>query len=473
MIIRKPVKSKKKPEFVTTPEMQGKIIALMYQDPSFLKEVSGSILPELFDSKIHQVLVEIALDFSKASPGEKVTEAVVLEEMRRKTPEEEHPYVLDTFRAITSDPLTEREYVKDSITPFVQQRKVEDALRLAADAYEHHDYKEIRRLINEAVDYSLEMKGIPTKRKSTKELMMKEFKEPKWLIPGILPEGVSLLVGRPKMGKSYMILESLIAMSCGGYALGNEELRCPKRGVLYISLEDGERRLKSRIRDLAGESGFNDNFCFETEWPKLDQGGAQKLESWLDDNPDVDVVVIDTWQRIKGKTSGKANAYENDVDLMAPLKVMADRRGISVVLVHHSRKASAPDPLDEVSGSTGLTGSVDAILLLRRDKTGNSTLYVRGRDVEENEYALKRSETGGWTLEGKAEDRLTPDQQQIVDLLKARGTLRMMEIAEGIWKTRQATNDIIKRLVNKGVIILAPYGGYMLKSESDLSVSLS
>lgn len=456
-------KSKTKVEFATSKEMQAKYLALMIQDQAFRKEVSGYLQAELFDSTIHRGLFEILKDFSKTSPDSEVTEALMLEGIARRCPEEERSFAVKTYKELSSDPLTDRELVKSCIRPFVVARKMEDALRLSVDLYEKGKFSEIRLLIDDAEEYGRSVTASPIERKSTKGLKMKKFEDPKWLIPTILPEGVSLLAGRPKMGKSYLVLESLIAMSCGGFAFGSKDLQCPKRGVLYISLEDGEKRLQSRIQELAGDAGFNENFYFETEWPKLDKGGLQKLEKWLDDAPEVDVVAIDTWQRIKGETSSKGNAYENDVNLMTPLKAMADKRGISIVLIHHTRKASADDPLDEVSGSTGLTGSVDTILIIRRDKGGNPSLYVRGRDVEQEEYALERSETGGWTLEGKLEDRLTPEQQQVIDVLAEYKTLRLVEIAARIGKSKQAVLSLVSKLIRKGLVISSPYGGYELK----------
>lgn len=456
-------KSKKKIEFASTPEMQQKYLGLMLADREFLKEVSGYLQPELFNSSVHGCLFEILSDFHKVSPDAEVTEAVVLEGIARTFPPEEQSFAVDAYKEISADPLPDREFVRSCIRPFVSARVMEDALRLSVDLYEKGRYSEIVELISKAGAFGRSGVESP-KTFSAKDLSKMEFKEPQWLVPGILPEGVSLLVGRPKMGKSYLILETAIALSNGGFALGNEGLRCPEKGVLYVSLEDIDRRLQTRIRELAGAEGFSENLHLATSWPKLDQGGLEQLETWLDENPSVEVVVIDTWMRIRGRASKHANAYESDVLLMEPLKTMADRRGISVILVHHSRKASADDPIDEISGSTGLSGSVDGIILLRRDKGGNPSLYVRGRDVEEEEFALERSETGGWTLEGRLEDRLTPEQQQIIDLLKEYKTIRLVEIAARLGKSKTAVSNILSRLVRKGLVVSTRYGGYELKT---------
>lgn len=323
-----------------------------------------------------------------------------------------------------------------------------------------HGIEAWNTIIEQATEYGQKRVEVP-RTFTAAELRNMECREPEWIIPKILPEGSALLVGRPKMGKSFFILETCLAMACGGYALGREELQVPQRNVLYISLEDIERRLKKRIAGLNGE--WSANFHMTTSWPKLDQGGLPALEAWLDLHPDVKVVVIDTWGRIKGRTNGRADAYENDVNLMEPLKTMADRRGVSVILVHHARKMSGEDPLDEVSGSTGLTGSVDAILLLRRDNLGRPTLYVRGRDVEEKEYALQREQNGGWTFAGMAEDRLTLDQQTIVDALsESEKPMSSKELAEIIGKSRPATLNILSRLNQKGITLCPSKGVYEL-----------
>jgi hypothetical protein len=315
-----------------------------------------------------------------------------------------------------------------------------------------HGIEAWKSIISKATEWGTKVVAIP-QTFTAAELQNMDCPEPSYLVPGILPEGVSLIAGRPKMGKSFLILEILLAIACGGFVLGREEIKVLKRAVLYITLEDIPRRLKGRIHSLSGDSGWAQNFHMATSCPKFDQGGIDALETWLDLHPDVSVVVIDTWGRIKGRANGKSDAYENDVRLMEPIKCMADKRGVSIILVHHTRKLPGEDPLDEVSGSTGLTGSVDCILLLRRDTSGKPTLYIRGRDVEENELALQREKTGGWTLLGKAEERLTEEQAAAVDALRQAGKpLTSKAIRAVTGQSISACSHMMRKLLQRGIV---------------------
>ena len=70
---------------------------------------------------------------------------------------------------------------------------------------------------------------------------------------------------------------------------------------------------------------------------------------------------------------------------------LAARYNLAVLVVHHLRKMAAADPLDEVNSSIGLTGGVDGVMILKRERTrADATIFVAGRDVEEEkEFALR------------------------------------------------------------------------------------
>jgi len=143
-----------------------------------------------------------------------------------------------------------------------------------------------------------------------------------------------------------------------------------------------------------------------TEWPRLDQGGAELLDESLTKHPDARLVVIDTLARIRKPVGGK-NVYAEDYAALQELLPLAAKHGVAILVVHHLRKAEAADPQDTISGSTGLTGGVDGYMILQRTRGSKGpTLYVDGRDIEEpEEYALIWNvHTATWTIEGPAEE---------------------------------------------------------------------
>jgi hypothetical protein len=236
------------------------------------------------------------------------------------------------------------------------------------------------------------------------ELMGMEFDPTRWVVPDVLPEGLSLLVGKPKKGKSWMALGMCEAVAAGGVALGTK--RVERGDTLYLALEDNKKRLKKRLQKILNGATAPDNMHLHTEWPRLDEGGAEALDAWLTEHPDARLVVIDTLARIRKEGRGQ-NIYAEDYAALEQLLPLASKHGVAIVVVHHLRKMAASDPLDEISSSTGLTAGVDGFLILRRTPGSKGpTLYVDGRDIEEpTEYALMWNlNTATWSIEGEAEE---------------------------------------------------------------------
>lgn len=240
--------------------------------------------------------------------------------------------------------------------------------------------------------------------KSAAKLLETEMQPTRWAVPGVLPEGVSLLAGKPKQGKSWMALGLCESIAAGGVALGNT--RVEKGEALYLALEDNERRMQKRLKKVLDGRPCPPGLHYAVEWPRLQEGGTEALEGWLSDTPAARIVVVDTLQKVRTAARGQ-NVYAEDYAALESLLPLAARYGVAIVVVHHLRKGEAADPQDEISGSTGLSGGVDGYLILRR-KPGSKgpTLYVDGRDIEEpEEYALHwNHNTAGWTIEGTAEE---------------------------------------------------------------------
>jgi AAA domain-containing protein len=85
------------------------------------------------------------------------------------------------------------------------------------------------------------------------ELQRKVFPPIKWIVPGYLAEGCTLLAGRPKLGKSWLALDIGLAVAAGRYVLG--EILCEAGDVLCLALEDNERRLNAASPSCLAPSG--------------------------------------------------------------------------------------------------------------------------------------------------------------------------------------------------------------------------
>lgn len=217
------------------------------------------------------------------------------------------------------------------------------------------------------------------------------------LIEGLLYTGTYLFVGAPKLGKSFLMAQLAYHISTG-IPLWNYTVR--KGTVLYLALEDDYRRLQERLYRMFGTNS-TDNLFFAVSADSLGNGLDAQLQRFIQERADTNLIIIDTLQKVR-EVGGDNYSYANDYEIITRLKQFADRYGICILLVHHTRKQTADDKFDMISGTTGLLGAADGAFLLQKEKrTSNAaTLEVSGRDQQDQKLYLKRNtETLLWELE--------------------------------------------------------------------------
>jgi hypothetical protein len=296
----------------------------------------------------------------------------------------------------------------------------------------------------------------------------------KFILPSLVPEGATLLVSRPKLGKSWLVLDIAIAIAAGRFTLG--ELKPVPGDVLHLALEDGRRRLQRRITKLLPTflGSWPAGMEIATEWPRADQGGLDEIEQWLVKAKSPHLVVIDTLAQFRRLPStNKQPGYLDDYAAISGLQKLANKYNVGIIIVHHDRKAEADDVFDTVSGTLGLTGAADTILIMKR-QTGGVTLHVRGRDVEEAELALQfNKETCRWTILGTATDiHRSAERKRILDVLKDADTplqAKDIHIMAGL-RTRNATDVLLGKMVRDVEIVRAERGRYALP-ETDRQIA--
>jgi hypothetical protein len=282
-----------------------------------------------------------------------------------------------------------------------------------------------------------------------------ELPEARWAVPGVLPEGVTILAGKPKIGKSWLALGLGIAVGSGGRALG--QIAVEPGEALYMGLEDNVRRLQKRMRKMLADREAPTRLDVTTDWPQLDEGGVEALDAWLTKRPDARLVVIDTLKKIRPREGGSRSVYDLDYEALEPLVPLASGQGVAILVVHHLRKLEAGDPLDMISGSTGLTGGVDGAMVLKRDRgKQDATLVVDGRDIEEPaEFALRwDADIASWSLMGDAEEyRQSEERRRIVDLLERLDEpMYPKDIAEALEKNRSTTRVLLANMKQDGQV---------------------
>ena len=275
-------------------------------------------------------------------------------------------------------------------------------------------------------------------------LYYKPLEHPKMLIDGILSDGLAIMAGDSKIGKSWMVLWMCLQISKGEPVWG---LPTRKTDVVYLALEDREWRVQQRMQDLTDTPPENLHFGFS-----CGQLGAElesQIEDVLKDYPSTGLIFLDTLQMVRDNVSAKVNAYAQDYKDLSSLKKIADNHGICIFVVHHTRKErDGGNIFNDMTGSTGIMGVADTGMILRKeDRFGdNATLCITGRDVEEKK--LKMQMCG---VKWEITEELSAD-----DLRKERIPDFVFKVVDFLFEHRQFEGTVTELLAAVGNTELKP-----------------
>lgn len=265
---------------------------------------------------------------------------------------------------------------------------------------------------------------------SMADLQKRTFKEPKWVIQNVLPTGTILLAARPKMRKTFLALQLGLAVCAGRKFL---DWKCDQADVLFLGLEDNERRLRSRIKllqtfdlsppDLSGFRYWTGGVDISPTTGKeyvsdpdeaartyaafpRGQAGVDALGKFLDVFPRTRLIVIDTYAHFRDQSNNR-DVYQRDVDQMMPITRLAAQREVCIIVVHHEKKGLASqesgDFMEDASGTSGITGTVDGVMSIKgkrgiQQENEERVLLLSGRDIP-HDITLDMAfdaERGGW-----------------------------------------------------------------------------
>jgi len=320
--------------------------------------------------------------------------------------------------------------------------------------YSKEDIKEALFILTGKKEEPQEKQGDKIKVFTIAELLKKEFAELVFYVLGLIVEGITLLSGNPKAGKTRLAIGFAIALSIGGLALG--KIPVEKISILFLALEGGEKRFQKTLKDM---NAFEvDNFYYRTDWPQGHEG-IKALNLFCAQHPEVKLIIIDTWARFAGLED--YSDYAATVSAMTGFSFLAEKYGVSFLLIHHTRKQIAEDFVLSSLGSTGIPGSVDTILVLKRDRgTSRAKLLITGRDLEDSELILEWDrELNGWALLGNAEEvQTTPERQCIYEILEQYGALSPIEVWEklhelGDRRKPESIRYLLFKMKNDGKVI--------------------
>jgi hypothetical protein len=224
---------------------------------------------------------------------------------------------------------------------------------------------------------------------SADNLKKMQFENTEFIIDKMLPVGMTLLIGAPKVGKSWLLLLLADCITTAFPVFGNTVFsRFP---VLYYTLEDSVRRCKYRLNKI--NSSWNKNLFF-SETARGTGGLIHDIKAL-----NIKVVIIDTFGAFSTVHDG--NDYYETTRIIREIKEIADTLKVAILLVHHTRKNSVGgDWTSEVMGSQGLVGAADCIISLKRNRDStDGQLLITGRDISDSHIDIY-FDNGIWTRRG-------------------------------------------------------------------------
>lgn len=309
-----------------------------------------------------------------------------------------------------------------------------------------------------------------------------QFPPLEYAVAGIIPEGFGLLVAPPKAGKSWLVCG--IGLSCAAGWLALERIRVDKRPVLYLALEDGPRRLQSRSRSLMRGEPIPAGIHFVTK-AKPTEVIPMITEFMVRHPGDKPLIVVDTLGKARPPRPAGADLYAWDYAIGTQLKNTIDATpGSSLLVVHHTRKTESSDFVDSVSGSQGIAGSADFVVVLARKRhSDQAVLNVTGRDVAEAEYALAATD-GLWRLDGttladarqtaqtrRESGRLGDRALEVLAFVNARSETRPADVAKALGLDPKQAGEVLGRLFESGAIHRPKRGVYVRTSTAESAES--
>lgn len=298
------------------------------------------------------------------------------------------------------------------------------------------------------------------------ELMRTDLPPVNFIVDNLIPDGLTILGAKPKAGKSWFALQLALAISTGSIFL--DKYPCKKGAVLYLALEDNFIRLKSRMEMLGAEG--NELLTFQVARLKGNKAGYAYIANWAEQHKgNAKLIVVDTLVRFKEKPKGRPRGmYDEDTETLAPLHNFSSKYGIASLVVHHQKKQKEDDWADNFSGSQGITGVVDTMMLLnRKDDENTATMRIKGRDIQESTLDLMFNPTTYWwelcndkadfIINGYGKSSNSDESLmtvQIIKLLRDRPTssLSLPEITDSTGRDKRLVHRCLKKLQDMDIV---------------------
>ena len=388
------------------------LMALAFSHPEDIFTECDWLSGDMFGTYRHQKIYCILQEAYKAKKlwldgieiSHEISEMMVSAELF-EFPEDVHSYFNNLYTHY-SYPLKDMAYCATTVFDLYKKRRI---LAVNADFAAKSSQADGTGLNDILFRFKKELEEIEALNISQKEplsvpadtILNTDWPEPVWVVEKMLPTGLGFIGGKPKGGKSWLMLQLAWCVGTGAHFLG---YKTNKGKVLYMALEDSKRRLKSRMKKQGWTNGTNVRFMtleqFDSRIGNLSKGGGRKLVEIMKDDL-FNLIIIDT----QARAFGGNNQFDPSevLDVLSPIQKTAIELNTTVLFVDHMPKLTGAnkDIISDLYGSVAKVGVADTLLGLYRDRgqTG-ATLSVLGREVIEFDLNVTVDwDTGTWSAE--------------------------------------------------------------------------
>ena len=303
------------------------------------------------------------------------------------------------------------------------------------------------------------------------QLLALEFEPQPWIVPGLLPAGLAVLVSAPKVGKTWLSMQLVYTLAAGGKWLHWD---LPEGiGSRCYWMENDHQSLQGRFLKIQAEQPAGlpivhtvGQFTGATLAERL-ANITTDIEQRLQDGFPLRLVVIDTLQLLQGLGRANDNAYKADVIALAELRKVALRFRICILALHHTNKSTCnyddnDDPLMSVNGSNGIVGTANTIMIIQRPRGGDTgVLHVTGHQVGDQKIPM-RFDKPLWTFDPNLDPDLAVTvgiENRVLAAIKAGAdSLDQLHAALTGYKRQQIT-DALRELRDKSLVTQDQHGG--------------
>ena len=310
--------------------------------------------------------------------------------------------------------------------------------------------KDLKELVREAVRAQIDTN--PIEAETAVHMANDESVGPGWVVPGYIAAGLTILGGDPKVGKSLWSLATCLAITRGRRWMGAVE--CNRQKVLYLSLEDPRWTLKERIINMS-DGDIPANLLLKQEFPRMGQKGWDTLALQLQVDPAIKLVIIDTYSKIHPGEQG-GTAYSNDKRIGDELQGIAKRAGVALVILHHLVKhKSEKDPWSNFTGSMGITGSADNMLMIEKTESNKGLFRMRGRSIPDETHAILQNPLSGeWFFANSADAvRMSREELDTMDYVRTVKIASPAKMALDLRLDRQVCKMRLWKLGKRGLLV--------------------